>query len=137
MDVQAKMLDDLNTAVVISDADFIVLYANRKCIQLFKEMLNEEDFVGNNMVSCHKPDTMEKLKVLYQAYKEKKRRLDYYTMDVPEGILTIVNVPCYDGDTFRGVMEFILKGLWLKVMSNELPIKCVWSLASSHPNMTP
>ena len=110
MTAHAKMLDNLNTAVVVSDANFNVLYANRKCKQLFKDLLNMQDFVGNNMVSCHKPETMEKLKGLYQEYKEKKRKLDYYTMDVPEGILTIVNVPCYDGDTFSGVMEFIFEG---------------------------
>lgn len=110
MDNYGKLLDNLSTAVVASDSAFNVLYANAKCKQLFKELLNMENFVGKNMESCHKPETMEKLKTLYQAYREKKRKLDYYTMEVPDGILTIVNVPFYDGDTFSGVMEFIFEG---------------------------
>ena len=49
--------------------------------------------------------------------KEKESRvdpftfdLDYYTMDIPDGKLTIVNVPFYEGDTFAGVVEFIFEG---------------------------
>jgi transcriptional regulator with PAS, ATPase and Fis domain len=104
-----KMFDNLNTAVVASDANFKVTYANPKCKALFKELLNMEDFVGNPMADCHKPETMEKLKVLYKEYADKERKLDYYTMDVPDGILTIVNVPFYDGDTFGGVVEFVFE----------------------------
>lgn len=105
-----KMLESLNTAVVWCDADFKVIDANPKCKQLFKELLKMENFVGQNMEQCHKPETMEKLQALFQEYKEKKKKLDYYTMDVPDGILTIVNVPYYDGDTFAGVTEFIFEG---------------------------
>jgi transcriptional regulator with PAS, ATPase and Fis domain len=104
------MLDTLDTAVVWCDTDFNVIHANPKCKQLFKELLNMENFVGGNMAQCHKPATMARLKVLFQEYKERKKKLDYYTMDVPDGKLTIVNVPCYDGDVFTGVAEFIFEG---------------------------
>lgn len=110
MNDYGKMLDHLGTAVVASDTAFNVLYANPRCKQLFKDLLNMEDFVGKNMERCHKPETMEKLKELYQAYREKTRKLDHYTMPVPDGMLTIVNVPFYDGDIFSGVMEFIFEG---------------------------
>jgi len=105
-----EMVEKLNTAVVWCDANFKVIDANARCKQLFKELLNMEDFVGRNMAECHTPATMEKLKNLFQEYKEKKRKLDYYTMDVPDGKLTIVNVPFYDGDTFAGVTEFVFEG---------------------------
>ena len=55
----------------MSDADFNVLYANDRCKKIFKELLNQEGFVGKNMTSCHKPGTVEKLKVLYNEYREK------------------------------------------------------------------
>jgi hypothetical protein len=106
----AEMIDKLNTAVVWCDADFNVINANPRCKQLFKELLNMENFVGRNMAECHKPETMTKLKKLFQEYKGKKIKLDYYTMDVPDGKLTIVNVPFYDGDTLVGVTEFIFEG---------------------------
>jgi nitrogen-specific signal transduction histidine kinase len=105
----AKMLDNLNTAVVWCDAEFNVIDANPKCKLLFKELLNMENFVGRNMAECHMPETMTKLKSLFQEYREKKKKLDYYTMDVPDGKLTIVNVPFYDGDVFAGVTEFIFE----------------------------
>ncbi len=107
--IAAEMIDKLNTAVVACDPEFNVLYANPKCKEVFKALLNAEDFVGRNMAECHKPETMDKLKKLFQEYKEHKRKLDYYTMDGPEGKLTIVNVPFYEGDTLAGVVEFIFE----------------------------
>ena len=109
MDI-AEMMEKLNTAVVACDADLMVTYANPKCKQVFKELLNAENFVGTDMTNCHKPETIQKLKKMFQEYKEHKRKLDYYTMDVPDGKLTIVNVPFYDGDRFAGVVEFIFEG---------------------------
>jgi hypothetical protein len=47
---------------------------------------------------------------LFPQYKQKQIKLDYYTMDVPNGILTIVNIPFYRGDTFAGVTEFVFEG---------------------------
>ena len=87
-----------------------VTYANEKCKQMFKAKLDMEGFVGNHMGDCHKPETMEKLEKLFAEYKEKKRNLDYYTRDIPDGKLTIVNVPFYEGDTFAGVVEFVFEG---------------------------
>ncbi len=110
MNAVEKMFENLNTAIVASDADFNTIYANPRCIKLFKDLLQIENFIGKNMADCHKPETMDKLKGLYQEYKEKKRKLDYYTMDTPDGLLTIVNVPVYDNDTFSGVIEFIFEG---------------------------
>ena len=104
-----KMFETLNVAVVASDVDFKIIYANKKCRQMFKKTLNVEGFVGNNMADCHKPETMKKLKTLYQQYNEKKKKLDYYTMDVRSGKLTIVSVPFYDKDNFAGVVEFIFE----------------------------
>jgi hypothetical protein len=52
---------------------------------------------------------MEKIKILYQEFKERKKKLSYYTEDVPEGKLTLVSVPFYDGDDFAGAVEFIFE----------------------------
>jgi hypothetical protein len=69
-----------------------------------------ENFVGNNMAECHKAETIEKLKALYQEYGDRIRKPDYYTMDVPDDKLTLVNVPFCDGDNLAGVVEFIFEG---------------------------
>lgn len=108
MDVE-KMFHNVRVAIVASDADFNVIYANERCKEVFKSLLQMENFVGTNMSQCHKPETMEKLRKLYQEYREKKRSSDYYTMDIPDGKATIVNVPFYDGETFAGVVEFIFE----------------------------
>jgi transcriptional regulator with PAS, ATPase and Fis domain len=105
----AEMMGGLNTAIVACDAEFKVTYANPKCKQVFKDLLQMENFVGNNMAACHKPETMGKLEKLFADYREKKKKLDYYTMDGPAGKLTIVNVPTYEGDRFTGVVEFIFE----------------------------
>ena len=105
-----KMFESLNTAVVACDADFKVTYANKKCKQMFKATMGIEGFVGNHMGDYHKPETMEKLKKLFIEYKEKKKNLDYYTLATSDGKLTIVNTPCYEGDTFTGVVEFLFEG---------------------------
>ena len=105
-----RMLENLNTAVVACDADFKITYANPKCKEVFKAARQTEDFVGNHMADCHKPETMEILEGLFAEYKEKKRNLYYYTMDTPDGRATLVNVPFYEGDIFAGVVEFIFEG---------------------------
>jgi transcriptional regulator with PAS, ATPase and Fis domain len=105
-----KIMENLNTAMVACDTDFKVLYANERCKEVFRDLLKIENFVGNNMVDCHKPETMDKLKVLFEEYKQKTRKLDYYTMETPDGLLTIVNVPFYEDGTFAGVVEYIFEG---------------------------
>ena len=104
-----KIIGKLNTATVACDADFKIIYANEKCKKAFKASLQVEDFVGNNMADYHKPETIDKLKILFDEYKKKTRTLDYYTIETPDGKLTLVNVPFYDGDTFAGVVEFIFE----------------------------
>jgi len=105
-----KMFENLNTGVVACDADFKITYANEKYKQMVKAMLDMEGFVGNHMGDCHKPETMEKIEKHFAEYKEKKRNLYYYTMDSPDGKLTLVIVPFYEGDIFAGAVEFVFEG---------------------------
>lgn len=104
-----KIIENLNTATVACDADFKILYANEKCKKMFKASLKVENFVGGSLSDCHKPETIDKLKVLFEEYKQRTRNLDYYTIETPGGKHTLVNVPFYDGDTFGGVVEFIFE----------------------------
>ena len=104
-----KMFDNLEVATIASDASFKIIYINKRGEKLFKALMNAENLVGTDMQRCHKPETNEKLNKLFQEYREKKRNLDYYVMDVPGGKATIVNVPFYDGDEFTGVVEFIFE----------------------------
>jgi PAS domain S-box-containing protein len=105
-----KMFDKVKVAIVASDPDLNVIYANERCKEVFKALLNQEDFVGKNMRECHQAETIEKISALYEEYRKKKRTLDYYTMDIPDGTATIVNVPFYHGDDFAGVVEFVFEG---------------------------
>ena len=104
-----KIIENLNTATLACDADLKVFYANDKCKELFKAVHKVEGFVGKSMVECHKPETIEKLKGLFEEYKQKTLKVYHYTRETPAGIVTIVNVPFYDGDTFGGVVEFIFE----------------------------
>jgi len=104
-----EMFDNLKVATIASDASYKIIYINKSGEELFKAIMNAEDLVGKDMQSCHKPETNEKLNILFQEYREKKRNLDYYVRDVPGGKATIVNVPFYDGDVFAGVVEFIFE----------------------------
>ena len=107
---ETKMMDNLNAAVVACDADLKFTYANAQFRQMSKESMGDDDVVGKPMADCHKPETMEKIKTLVQGYKEQKRKLDYYTIDGPDGKITIVNVPIYEDKKFAGIMEFFFEG---------------------------
>ncbi|WP_031479239.1 PAS domain-containing protein [Maridesulfovibrio frigidus] len=105
-----QVWDNLNTAVVISDPDFNVTYANKRAFDLFDELKIPGLAIGSNMHSCHKPETMVILKKLYQDFADKKIKLNHLTMDVPDGIITIVNVPSYNGDALESVVEMVFEG---------------------------
>ena len=78
-----KIFNNVNVAIVASDADLNVTYANKRCKEVFKALLNQENFVGKNMRECHKPETIEKISALYDDYRQKKKPLDYYTIGYP------------------------------------------------------
>lgn len=105
-----KVWDNLNTAVVVSDPDFNVTYANQRAYALFDELKIAGLEVGKNMAACHKPETMVKMKGIYQDFADKKIKINHLTMDGPEGTLTIVNIPFYNGDALGGVMELVFEG---------------------------
>lgn len=104
-----SMFDSLKVGMVASDADFKIVYVNKRGAELFKALLNVEDLVGKSLQECHKPETIEKLKILYQEFREQKKLLHYYVMDGPGGKATIVQVPFCDGDEFAGAVELIFE----------------------------
>ncbi|MFX4261073.1 PAS domain-containing protein [Pelotomaculum propionicicum] len=109
MDVKS-ILDNLEAAAVASDAQFNIVYINKQGEKAFKELLNQENIVGRNMAECHQPETMKKLKELYQEFRDRKKVISHYTMDTPGGKLTLLQVPYFDGDELAGVVEFIFEG---------------------------
>ena len=104
-----KAFDNLNTGVVVSSPDFIVTYVNQRCYEIFDILEIPGLKVGTDMTQCHKPETIEKLKVIYQEFAERKKNVHYYTAPSPVGLLTIVAVPFYNGDALGGVVEFIFE----------------------------
>lgn len=104
-----KMFEHINVAILASDANFKVIYQNKKCRQLFEREFERADYTGADLNECHKHETTEKIKGYFKEYKEKKRLLDYYFMDESENKITVVNVPFYDEDEFAGVVEFIFE----------------------------
>ena len=105
MDIE-KIFDSVEVAINVADANCRVIYANERCKKIFKEVFGLEDFVGKNLSECHKPETMKRIKVLFKEFKDKQRTLDYHTTEIPDGRVTIVHVPFYDGDQLAGVTEF-------------------------------
>lgn len=110
MSAENQVWDNLNTAVIVSDTKFNVTYANQRAFDLFDELKIPGLGVGNNMANCHQPETMVILKKLYKDFAEKKQKLNHLTMDGPEGTITIVNVPAYNGDTLESVVEMVFEG---------------------------
>jgi len=103
------MFDNLNVAIVASDKDFNVIYQNKKCRELFKNVFGKSDFSGAAIHECHSPVATEKVKKYYEDYTRNKRELDYYIVDASAGKTTVVNVPFYEREEFKGVVEFIFK----------------------------
>jgi transcriptional regulator with PAS, ATPase and Fis domain len=108
MEPNIDMFKNLTTAVIVADANHVVIYQNEKSIEFFTLAFGTGDYMGRSILELHKPETTEMIKIHYQEYLEKTRNLYHYTVDVPDGKITIVNSPFYndDGD-FAGVVEFI------------------------------
>ena len=104
-----KMFDTVEVAIVASDTDLNIVYTNARSKQLFKDQLNQENLVGRSLTECHKPATVEKIKKLFQEFRNKEKALDYYVMDISGGKATVVQVPFYNGGDLTGVMEFIFE----------------------------
>jgi len=111
MDVRqiAAMYENLNFAIMASDADFKVIYQNNKCKQLFGKVFGRADYSGSDLTECHSDGATRKVKDYFEQYKTKTLQLDHYVIDEPTGRVTVVNVPFYDGETFKGVVEFIFE----------------------------
>ncbi|MEZ4599657.1 MAG: hypothetical protein R2940_07695 [Syntrophotaleaceae bacterium] len=108
--VNDRIWDNLNIAVIVSDPEFNVTYVNKRAYELFDELKIGGLGVGRNMAGCHKPETMEKLKKIYQDFADRKIKIHYLTMEGgSEGTLTVVNVPFYDGEALGGVMEMVFE----------------------------
>jgi DUF438 domain-containing protein len=82
---------------------------NGKVIQIFAEVFEKADYIGCDLTKCHPPGATKKVKKYFKEYETRTRDLDYYIVDEPSGKVTIVNVPFYDGETFKGVVEFIFE----------------------------
>ncbi len=95
-----KMFDSLEVAIVGSDADMNVIYANEKG----KKM---GDLVGKSLTEFHKPETIGAIKALFESFRNKEKELGYYKTDTPNGKITVVQFPFYENDEFAGVVEFI------------------------------
>jgi hypothetical protein len=103
------MFENIEVAILASDAHFKVIYQNKKCRQLFKKELNRADYIGVDLSECHKTKGTEKIKGYFREYKKKTRHLDYYVMDESNNKITVVNIPFYDENEFAGVVEFIFE----------------------------
>jgi len=104
-----KMFDTVEVAIVASDADLNIVYANARCTKIFKGQSNQESLVGRSLTECHKPATVDKIRKIFHQFRNREKVLDYYIMDIPGGKATVVQIPFYDGGDFAGVMEFIFE----------------------------
>jgi transcriptional regulator with PAS, ATPase and Fis domain len=104
-----QMFEQLNMAILASDANFKVIYQNEKCKQLFEKEFGKADYLGSDIAECHPAEATKKVKNYFKEYENKTRHLDYYVIDEPAGKVTVVNVPFYDGETFKGVVEFVFE----------------------------
>ncbi len=100
-----KVWENLKAAVIVSDADFNVVFANPKAFELLEKLNIEGLEVGKNMAACHKPETMENLKILYNAFKSRELEIKHLTAETDDGTLTTVITPFFDDNIFSGVVE--------------------------------
>ena len=105
-----EALDNLQTPALAADANMIVFYANDCCKTLFKNVLEQEDFVGRHMEACHPPEAFEKLKQLYADFQAGSKTVSHYVRDLPDGKITVVQVPIFKEGKFAGAMEYIFAG---------------------------
>ena len=104
------MFDALEAAIVAADPQMNIIYANDKARELFRTQVNHQSLVGRNLADCHKPETVEKIKTLFEAFRHKTKEIAHYVMKTPKGQSTVVQIPFYDKDQLSGVVEFIFKG---------------------------
>ena len=68
-----KVFDSLDVIILGSDPDMNVIYANEKSKKMFKAQSNQESLVGRSLTECHKPETVEKIKALFKAFRNKEK----------------------------------------------------------------
>ena len=102
-----QMFEHINVAILASDANFKVIYQNEKCKQFFEKEFEKADYIGSDIAECHPAEATKKVKNYFKEYEKKSRQLDYYVIDEQAGKVTVVNVPFYVGETFKGVVEFV------------------------------
>lgn len=100
-----KAWENLNTAVIISDSDFNIIFANEKAFRFMEKLEIKGLEVGKNMAACHQPETMKKLKNIYNDFADRKIKIKHLTSEGPDGTVTTVIIPFFNGDTFGGVVE--------------------------------
>ena len=105
-----SMLDHLGAAVVATDPEGVIVYLNRAGERVFAKYGDPEKLVGRNLSECHKPETMIRIRNMYDAFKNGDKQPGIYLREDEKGKRTIVHVPIHDGDDLTGVMEIILSG---------------------------
>lgn len=98
-----QLLDEINVAITICDADAIIVAMNDKSIKTF-EKYGGKSLIGSNLLDCHSESSRAKIIEMmehhttnaYTIEKEGKKKLIYQT-------------PCFENGAFAGFAEFSLE----------------------------
>jgi len=95
-----KVMDNMNEAVTVCDAEGKILYMNsRSCATFAKD--GGADLVGKSLMDCHPEAAREKLQEMLKTHQP-----NCYTIEKGEVKKLIYQTPWFDGELFGGLIEF-------------------------------
>ncbi len=104
------MFSGLPVAMVVTDPDMKITYANPKGLENFSKWIDLwGSLIGRHLGDCHKPESMEKIRTMYDAFRNGDRTPRHYVRKREGGTRTILHVPIFEGNDFRGVIEMIFE----------------------------
>lgn len=99
---QAPWLDQVNIAITYCAEDGEILYMNRISAETFAADGGEQ-LIGKSVLDCHPEPAKRKMQELLDH-----PALNAYTLEKRGQKKLIYQVPVWDGDTFKGIVEISL-----------------------------
>jgi transcriptional regulator with PAS, ATPase and Fis domain len=98
-----EFIENLDGAVIVSDATGNIIYLNEKAISNFKEE-GGRALIGKNLFDCHKESSNQKIREMIAMHSK-----NVYTIEKKGKKKLIYQAPWYHDGEFGGLVELSLE----------------------------
>ena len=95
-----KWIDNLDSNVIVSDANGIIIYMNETAIRNY-EKDGGAGLIGRNLMDCHGEASRHKIREIMTTHQK-----NVYTIEKKGKKKIIYQTPWMNGEVFKGIIEF-------------------------------